>query len=333
MHNTLRAYYKQLLIYKQQDITKTYREIHRRFNKSIHLPQLKGIFICPSHECNANCIHCYEKFENKTNDSLSTEKVKDIIDQFRALHGELIYFCSGEFLLRPDAIELIKYASALKMEVNVTSNGLLIDKKKISELKNAGMTTLIISIDSANETRHDEFRGVKGCFNKAVNALRMAHEAGLRTLIWTYISKTNYEELDGIAVLAKQLQTELAFVYFPLLSGHLFYKQHENLSFDEREIFRKRFNRKDPVLLEFPTESSLCRGGGNEHVCVMPTGDVTFCPPVPYSYGNIKDKSLRSILKLVVEDYTKFCTKKCTGQCIVNFEEYRKNCHARFIYN
>jgi MoaA/NifB/PqqE/SkfB family radical SAM enzyme len=327
------AYYKQFLIYKHQGFTKSYREIHRRFNKKIHLPQLQGIFICPSHECNANCIHCYEKFENKPNLSLSTEKVKDIIDQFRSLHGELIYFCSGEFLLREDAIELIKYASNLKMEVNVTSNGLLIDKKKIEELKQAGMTTLIISIDSANEARHDEFRGVKGCYNKAVNALKMAHDCGLRTLIWTYITKTNYEELDGISMLAKQLKTELAFVYFPLLSGHLFYKQQENLSLEERETFRKRFNGKDPVLLEFPSESSLCRGGGNEHVCIMPTGDVTFCPPVPYSYGNIHKKSLRDILKLVVADYNKFCTKKCTGQCIVNFDEYRKNCQAKFIYN
>jgi MoaA/NifB/PqqE/SkfB family radical SAM enzyme len=294
--------------------------------------QLKGIFISPSHECNANCIHCYEKFQGKKNIALSTENVKNIVDQFILLGGVMVYYCSGEFLLRPDAIELVKYASDRKLFVCVASNGLLADEAKINELKQAGLSRLIISLDSADEARHDEFRGINGCFQKAVNALRIAKEKGISTQIWTYISKTNFDELAGISELGKELNTDEVFVFYPLLSGHLFNRFDENLNFEEREMFRKQFNNCPPVNLEFQTEESLCRGGGNRHICVMPSGDVTFCPPVPYSYGNIHDQSLENILKRVVADYNKFCTKKCTGQCIVNFEEYRNNCNAKFLY-
>jgi len=59
------------------------------------------------------------------------QQVKNIIDQFRRLGGYGVYFCSGEFLLRDDALDLVKYARAKNMVVSVTTNGLLLDEKKI----------------------------------------------------------------------------------------------------------------------------------------------------------------------------------------------------------
>lgn len=318
--------------FKEIESTHKYRQQKRRFYKFLNLPQLKSIFISPSHDCNANCVHCYEKFNNKVAASLTSEKIKSIINEFKNLGGDFVQFCSGEFLLRPDAVDLVRYAAMQKMGVSVTTNGLLADEAKIEELKQAGLTKLVISIDSADETRHDELRRVSGCFKKAVDALKIAKRKGLVTKIWTYVSRTNSHELTGIIELAKEVQADLAFVYFPLLSGHMFNSFDENLTFEEREELREKFNGYSLLELEFPTEDSLCRGGGNEHINVLPSGDVTFCPPVPYSYGNVHDQKLKDILKLVVKDYKKFCTKSCTGQCIVNFQEYRDNCNARFIY-
>lgn len=297
------------------------------------IPQVERIFICPSHECNANCVHCYEKFiHKKFQKSLTTQQIKNVIHQFHKLGGCWIYFCSGEFLLRNDALELIKYARANHILVSIVTNGLLLDEKKIGELKIAGVTNLIVSIDSAIASKHDKLRGVKGCFKKAVNGLRIAKEKKLDTYIWTYVSKSNFNELKGISKLGKELGVSRVFVFFPLLSGYFFNKFDENISYSERELLRKKFNHKHPILLEFPTEKSLCRGGGLRHICVMPSGDVTFCPPVPYSYGNIAFKSLKDCLKDIVKDYKRFCFSKCTGQCPVNFTEYRMNCNAKFLY-
>jgi MoaA/NifB/PqqE/SkfB family radical SAM enzyme len=323
---------KKIPNFKEKESARKFRYQKRRFYKFFDLPQLKSIFISPSHECNANCVHCYEKFNNKAVVSLTTDKIKSIIIEFKKLGGDFVHYCSGEFLMRPDAIDLVRYAAMQKMGVSVTTNGLLADEAKIEELKQAGLTKLVVSIDSADEIRHDELRRVNGCFKKAIDALKIAKEKGLVTKIWTYVSRTNFHELKDIAELAKELQTNVAFVYFPLLSGHMFNSFDENLTFEEREMLREKYNGYSPLELEFPTEDSLCRGGGNEHINVLPTGDVTFCPPVPYSYGNVHDQKLKDILKLVVKDFKKFCTKRCTGQCIVNFQEYRENCNARFIY-
>ena len=309
------------------------RAIKYRLLSQCGFTQLMALFLCPSHECNANCVHCYEKFAHKKPERLSTEEVKDVLDQFRKLGGLVVHLCSGEFLLRKDSLELIKYINDNHMYCSVTSNGLLLTEELIDKLKVAGLKELVVSIDSADSARHDELRGVKGCFEKATNGLRMAREKGISTAIWTYVTKTNFDELDGVSKLGKELGAEYTWVFFPLLSGHLFDKFDENLSVEEREAFRERFNPRPETRLEFPRETDVCVGGGKNHICVMPTGDVTFCPPVPYSYGNIRSKTLKACLKDIAKDYKRFCVSECTGQCIVNFPEYRENCKGEFMYD
>ncbi|HPL82972.1 MAG TPA: hypothetical protein PLJ15_01725, partial [Candidatus Omnitrophota bacterium] len=82
-------------------------KVKRQLLSILGFLRLEKIFICPSHKCNANCVHCYEKFKgNDKKWSLTTNQVKNIIDQFRGLKGHYVYYCSGEFLLRDDALEL-----------------------------------------------------------------------------------------------------------------------------------------------------------------------------------------------------------------------------------
>jgi MoaA/NifB/PqqE/SkfB family radical SAM enzyme len=294
--------------------------------------RLKKIFICPSHECNADCVHCYEKFLHKNfQKNLSTAAVKDIIDQFCELGGYGVNFCSGEFLMLPEAMELIRYARSKSMVVTVVSNGILLDEKKIDELISAGLSVLVVSIDSADPGRHDKLRGVEGCFEKAVNALRLARKKGLAAMIWTYATKSNSNELQGVIKLGESLGGIQTFVYLPLLSGHLFHRFEENFTFQERQSLRNKFNPLSKVLLEFTSEDGKCRGGGNEHICIMPSGDATFCPPVAYSYGNVAHRPLKSLLKDIRKDHRRF--SHCRGQCIVNFPEYRQRCSAKFMYD
>jgi AdoMet-dependent heme synthase len=295
-------------------------------------PTLYSLFLSPSHRCNANCVHCYEKFPGKENASLSTREIKNILRQFREMGGDIVRFCSGEFLLLRQSVSILRYTRELGMKPVITTNGLLLTKRKITALKNAGVEMIIVSIDSPNPDEHDRMRGIKGCFAQAVKGLQFASAAGIKTQIYTYVSRSNQNNLSGLAQLAKQNGAEITFVFFPILSGHLFNKPHENLTFQEREALRKIYANHPDIQLEFRTETDVCRGGGNKHVCVMPTGDVTFCPPVPYSYGNIRNEPLKDIVCRVYDDFLKFCTHKCTGQCIVNFPEYRQNCNAKLMY-
>ena len=95
------------------------------------------------------------------------------------LGGYQVYFCSGEFLMRDDALEQIAYARSQGLAVTVTSNGILLDRSMIDAMDRAGLTKLIVSLDSAEPARHDELRGVEGCFDKATNGMYPAGEVAL----------------------------------------------------------------------------------------------------------------------------------------------------------
>ncbi|OQA39267.1 MAG: Antilisterial bacteriocin subtilosin biosynthesis protein AlbA [Parcubacteria group bacterium ADurb.Bin316] len=292
--------------------------------------RLGKIFLAPSYQCNADCPHCFEKFPNSDQAYLYTDDCKNIINQFKELGGYLVYFCGGEFLMRDDAIELIQYCYDKGMATSITTNGIILDEELIDKLKKAGLTLLAVSIDSADHKKHDLLRG-EGTFAKAKNGLLLAKQRGIRTQIWTYMTKTHLGELDGIGKLCREVDADFVYVFFAILSGHLFDCSKENFSYSEREEIRKRYAWEKPIVLEFPKESWLCKGGGKEFICVMPTGDVTYCPPVPYSYGNVKKRALREILKDVRKDYKRLM-HCATGQCPVNFSEYREECNAEFIY-
>ncbi len=53
------------------------------------------------------------------------------------------------------------------------SNGSLIDDAVAKKLKEAGIATVSISLDSNIPAQHDEFRGVAGAWEKAVKACKV----------------------------------------------------------------------------------------------------------------------------------------------------------------
>jgi MoaA/NifB/PqqE/SkfB family radical SAM enzyme len=294
--------------------------------------QLKELFISCSHACNANCVHCYEKFSHEMlSRSLTSGQVRSAVDQLVELGGYQVFYCSGEFLLRSDALDQIAYARSRDLAVSITSNGMLLDAPTVAAIDEAGVTKLIVSLDSADASRHDELRGVEGCFESAVNGIRLALERKVLTEIWTYVSRSNPGELRAIALLGEELGVDSVFVFFPLLSGHFFDKPEENLTREERDRHRREFNRSPVVMLEFPDEGDHCRGGGAYHINVMPSGHVTYCPAVPYSYGHIDSRSLRDCLVDIRRDRRRLA-HCCRGQCPVNFDDYRRGCNARFMY-
>ncbi len=249
------------------------------------------------------------------------------------MNGILIYLCSGEFLSRKDAIELIAYARKKSILVSVVTNGLLLNDEWIDKLKEVDLNRLMVSIDNTDSTIHDSNRGIERLFNRAMEGLKIATQKGIKTQIWTFTSKSNHHHLKALSELSKKVAKQPVFVVFPLLSGHLFNAFEENFTSEEREAIRNKYNNLKEIMLEFPYEHSVCRGGDNEHINVMPNGEATFCHPVPYFYENVLQEPFEKILPRIKKDYRRFFKKQFTGQCPVNFKEYRENNNGRYIYD
>ncbi len=106
---------------------------------------------------------------------------------------------------REDIYELISHARDKKLRVALASCGYLIDEKSIAELKEAGVSSISLSIDGASAETHDTFRQTKGAFDEVIRAAKAAKEGDLSFQINTTISKLNVDEFVGISELAKRL--------------------------------------------------------------------------------------------------------------------------------
>ena len=124
-------------------------------------------------ECNMKCSHCYiNATDKKLDNELTTQEAKRLMDQIYQVSRPLLILSGGEPLLRPDIFELISYGSKIGLKMGLGSNGSLIDEPMAKKLKDAGITTVSISIDSNVPEQHDEFRGVAGAWIKAVQACK-----------------------------------------------------------------------------------------------------------------------------------------------------------------
>ncbi|HEC77098.1 MAG TPA: radical SAM protein [Thermoplasmatales archaeon] len=188
-----------------------------------------------TYACNLHCKHCYATAGKPWKDELTTEEAKRAIDIFDRAGVTIIAFSGGEPLVRPDIMELARYAADKGIYVAMATNGTLITKKKAKEMKDAGVQFVQISLDGIDAETHDEFRGVKGAFDKTVQGIKNSVAEGFFVEISTTVTRYNYKQLPNIIQFGEDLGANwfMAYNFVPTGRGKEIFEM--DLSPDERE--------------------------------------------------------------------------------------------------
>lgn len=148
--------------------------------------------------CNLKCIHCYAHAVGRSREKeLTTEQAKTMIDDLAQFGVPVLLFSGGEPLVRPDLVELARYAVAKGMRAVISTNGTLITREKAKELKSVGLSYVGVSLDGMEEI-NDQFRGKKGAFREAMEGIRNCQEAGLKVGLRFTINRMNMDEVSRI---------------------------------------------------------------------------------------------------------------------------------------
>ena len=169
-----------------------------------------------TNNCNCRCAHCYAEYYNRESaQEMSTEDIKALILDLRNNGCLRISFSGGEPLLRDDLCELIDYASGLGLSVTLNSNGLLVPKF-LNVLKK--LDSLAISLDGRPQ-HHNLLRG-EGSGEKALLAIKMAREKGIKVHLNMVLNKYNLEDIDYVLDLAKVYGLKVEFnIIIPNIFG------------------------------------------------------------------------------------------------------------------
>lgn len=159
--------------------------------------------------CNLRCVMC-DHWKLKNREELSLEEIKSLIDQIKSWGVEEIELSGGEPFMRRDIWEIIKYASFKEMNMNITTNGTLLNKKEVAKLLGYKVNRLQISVDGIKST-HDRIRGVKGSYNKlvktvnAIDSMRKQKKSSIKINATTVIMQQNIKELVNIVNLTRAI--------------------------------------------------------------------------------------------------------------------------------
>lgn len=265
--------------------------------------------------CNLACPHCYiDAGERAGEGELNTDEGKMLIDQIAEVSKPILILSGGEPLLRDDVFELARYATAKGLTVAMGTNGTLITDSVARELSASGVKAVAISLDSSIPGRHDEFRGVKGSWRRALEGIDACIRNDIVVQVNTTVTQQNYDEIDDIMALAEKHGASAFHLFFLVPTGRGV--KIEDISADMYEqmiegvlekIATAKYNLNvrpvcAPQFMRIASQKGLnlerwTRGciAGLTYCRIYPTGEVTPCPYLPIKLGNIRETKFEKI--------------------------------------
>jgi|GEM_PF-5796936 len=178
---------------------------------------LNNIPSCPpfldidlTNQCNAACKFCsVSATKQKTIGELSGIEWVNFFQTFRGYPLFKVALLGGEPLMVPNLDEIISELTTQDVDTMVSTNGILLNEKKISSLSDAGLGSIQVSIDSPVPTEHDMSRGKVGLFNKVLKGIELAKKFNIVVTINFIAKKSSLHHLKKIADLAQSLDSGL----------------------------------------------------------------------------------------------------------------------------
>ena len=297
--------------------------------------------------CNLKCPHCYLSAGKKADSELTTAECLSLMAEMQALGTEMVILTGGEPLLRKDIYDLATAAAERGMWVVMGTNGVLLDDRVASKMVECGVQGVGISIDSIDPEKHNSFRGGPNSWEYSVRALEVAKAHGLEVLVQTTVMDMNREEIPQLIDFARELGAWSFNLYFLVQTGRG--QRMNDLSADEtetllhglveaQESYRPMLVRSKcaPQFKRIAYETGkqgLESGGcmaGTEYCRVTPDGDVTPCPYMTVSAGNVREQTFTEIWRSSPVLEALRDPNRLTGRCgACEYKEICGGCRCR----
>lgn len=218
--------------------------------------QIDYLRISITDRCNLRCKYCIpEGAEGITDKSwlLTFEEIEEVVNAAAKLGIRNIKLTGGEPLVRRGCASLARKLKAIDgiESVTLTTNGVLL-ADKLSELKNAGVDSINVSLDTMDRDRFCDITGFDG-LDKVLSAIDMAYEMGIRVKINAVTADFSRklinedgtfemdEDLQKLINLSRDRDIDVRFIeIMPIGAGRNFlYVSNESLFSAVEEVYGK----------------------------------------------------------------------------------------------
>lgn len=277
-----------------------------------------------SFRCNLACAHCsvHSSPWVDTSEDLTTEECMKVIDQMAELNIRAALLTGGEFLIRPDAMQILRALADRGIGVAIETNGLRYPQgfpELALELQSRKLFSMTVSLDGGTKETHERLRGPRS-FDRTVRGLSFLKEHGIRFVVQCVLNGANIGTISNLYELAAGLAPECWIVQWAILNpigrGTGLVKElglrpeHIPLMFESikvaREVYPGTTVIKVPPAMVPPKYIPMVFKDSRLRpttTCqfpllgVLPNGDVTICAlsreNEDLHFGNVRDEGIR----------------------------------------
>ena len=265
---------------------------------------LSGMFEL-NERCNLNCVHCYVNQPASSPTArareLTTEQVKDILDQLADAGCLYLTFTGGEPMLRPDFMELYLHARKRGIIASIFTNGTMLTPEIADGLADMRPQFIEITLYGATKETYEKVTRTPGSYERCLRGIELLRERGLPLFLKSSLLTINRHELSDMQAYADQLGLKFRFdgQLWPRLDDG---EQPFEYRFSPEELVA--IDLEDPARMEevarVARELSLATGRGNNiYTCgagfhsfyINAKGHLKPCGMVRYPTYNLKEMS------------------------------------------
>ena len=165
--------------------------------------------------CELACRHCRAEAQSRRDPlELRPDEVRPLLDQVARANPRVFVLTGGDPMMRPDLLEIVAGATERGLQVSLSPSATpQFLHADLCRFREVGLKRVSLSLDGATPLSHDAFRGVPGTWDRTMEAIAAAREAGLEVQINTTITRQNLGELEDFIELLESIKPSLWSVF------------------------------------------------------------------------------------------------------------------------
>ncbi len=170
---------------------------------------LSQIYFYLTEGCNLACRHCWIAPKYQTADhsypSLDFDLSRSILKQAKPLGLRSVKLTGGEPLMHPQISDILELIRSSDFRLGMETNGVLCTPELARVIATCKNPYVSVSLNGVDAETHEWVRGVKGCFEAALDGIRNLVDAGLKPQIIMTIMRRNRHQMEAMVRLAESL--------------------------------------------------------------------------------------------------------------------------------
>jgi radical SAM protein with 4Fe4S-binding SPASM domain len=184
------------------------------------IPIVLGLpFSCsiePTTRCNLHCPECLvgSGMLKREKGDLPLDSYRTLVQSIHKHTSYIALYLQGEPFLNKHIIEMVRIAKEYKIYTCISTNGHYLDRSNATELVQAGLNRIIVSLDGLSQESYSKYR-INGNFNQVidgirnlVNVKRELHSKTPIVIIQFIVFRYNEGDIEEFKQLGKELMVD-----------------------------------------------------------------------------------------------------------------------------